>query len=212
MDRALFTTGARLALEPSMTPEELRRRTKAFSIDVVRVCRMLPRTDEARIMGHQLLRAGTGVGANYRAVCRCRSDPDFIAKLGIVLEEADEAGFWLEILVETSILEREVGQKLQREADELTRISVSSRETARRNARARARARARNQIKNHESRISLFDRDALREVPRLVDVAAAAHGDVVREKLERNRHDDRRQQRRRRRHGHDDILLGIEHT
>jgi four helix bundle protein len=81
--------------------------------------------------------------------------PDFIAKLGIVLEEADEAGFWLELLVETSILEREAGQRLQREPDELTRIFVSSRETACRNARARASARARN--RNQESRIKNHD-------------------------------------------------------
>jgi four helix bundle protein len=83
-----------------MTPQELRKRTKTFAVDIIRFCRTLPRTDESRQASRQLLRAGMSVGANYRSACRRRSDADFIAKLGIVIEEADEAGFWLEILVE----------------------------------------------------------------------------------------------------------------
>ena len=122
-----------------MTPEELRKRTKTFAIDVIRFCRRLPRTDEARVISWQLLRAGTGIGANYRAVCRFRSDKDFISKLGVVIEEADEAAFWLELLSDAGIVTATATKNLYREADELTRIFVSSRETARRNRRAKLR-------------------------------------------------------------------------
>src|SRR4051812_47733077 len=76
--------------EMRMTPQELRQRTKIFAIEVIRFCRSLPKTDESRVISWQLLRCGPAVGANYRATCRCRSDKDFIAKLGIVIEEADE--------------------------------------------------------------------------------------------------------------------------
>lgn len=93
------------------------------------------------MIGRQLLRAGTAVGANYRAVCRPRSGPDFIAKLGLVIEEADETAYWLEVLVEARIVPHSVAGDLMREAEELTRIFVTSRATARKNARAR----------NHES-------------------------------------------------------------
>jgi four helix bundle protein len=122
-----------------MTPHELRHRTKIFAIEVIRFCRSLPKTDEARTISWQLLRCGPAVGANYRATCRCRSDKDFIAKLGVVIEEADETAFWLEVLVEASIVRSSATQNLSKEADELTRIFVSSRETARRNRRLRRR-------------------------------------------------------------------------
>jgi len=118
-----------------MTPQELRHRTKIFAIDVIRFCRSLPKTDEARVISWQLLRCGPAVGANYRAVCRCRSDKDFIAKLGVVIEEADETAFWLELLVEAGIVKPAATRILYKEADELVRIFVSSRETARRNRR-----------------------------------------------------------------------------
>ena len=122
-----------------MTPHELRQRTKTFAISVIRFCRSLPKTDEARVISWQLLRCGPAVGANYRAVCRCRSDKDFIAKLGIVIEEADETAFWLEVLVEAAIVKATATKNLDKEADELTRIFVSSRETARRNRRLKRR-------------------------------------------------------------------------
>jgi four helix bundle protein len=82
------------------------------------------------------------VGANYRAVCGCRSDKDFIAKLGVVIEEADETAFWLEVLVEAAIVKPVSACKLWKEADELTRIFVSSRETARRNRREKRRGQS----------------------------------------------------------------------
>ena len=115
-----------------MTPQELRKRTKDFAIDVVRFCVALPTGDVERVIGRQLLRGGTGVGANYRAVCRARSDREFIAKLGLTIEEADESSYWLEILVEAELVGPPTTAKLQREADELTRIFVASRATARR--------------------------------------------------------------------------------
>jgi four helix bundle protein len=126
-----------------MTPEELRKRTKKFAADTVRFWRTLPRSEDARVIGRQLLRAGTSVGANYRAVCRKRSDADFIAKLGVAIEEADEAGFWIELLVEVEIVTPKRVERLLGEAEELVRIFVASRETARANARARGNARAR---------------------------------------------------------------------
>ena len=120
-----------------MTPAELGQRTRRFAVDSIRFCQRLPRTEEGRVIGRQLLRASTSVGAHYRAACRPRSDADFISKLGGAIEEADEAGYWLEILVEAAIVTSSVTKPLLREADELTRIFVASRETARRNARLR---------------------------------------------------------------------------
>ena len=137
-----------------MTPQELRDRTKRFAVDVIRFCRTLPRTDEGRIVAGQLLRAGTGVGANYRASCRPRSDKDFIAKLGIAIEEADESAFWFEVIVAAAIASQAAVLRLERECDELIRILVSSRETARRTARERARKRKRALITNHKSPIT----------------------------------------------------------
>jgi four helix bundle protein len=84
--------------------EELKKRTKAFAIRIVKVFRSLPKTEDARIIGRQVLRSGTSVAANYRAVCRARSRAEFISKIGVVVEEADETVFWLELLVETNIV------------------------------------------------------------------------------------------------------------
>jgi four helix bundle protein len=116
-----------------MTPQQLRDRTKRFAVDVIRFCRTLPKTEEARELRRQLLRAGTSVGANYRAVCRARSDPEFISKMGTVIEETDETAYWIEILVAGEIIKPSAADRaLWKEADELTRIFVSSRETVRR--------------------------------------------------------------------------------
>ena len=110
--------------------------TKLFAIEIVRFCASLPHTEDASVIRRQLLRAGTAVGANYRAVCRSRSSADFIAQLGLVIEEADEAAYWLEILADARLVASGTMDALRREAEELTRIFVSSRATARRNARA----------------------------------------------------------------------------
>jgi len=109
----------------------LKARTKDFALRVIRLHRSLPRTDEARILGRQLLRSSTSIGANYRAACRGRSRAEFIAKLGIVLEEADETVFWLELFEEGQIFPAEKLRDLVREANELVSIFVSSVRTAR---------------------------------------------------------------------------------
>jgi four helix bundle protein len=96
------------------------------------------------VIGRQLLRAGTAVGAHYRATCRPRSRADFIAKLGLAIEEVDETSYWLEILVSAGLVTPTAGTELRREVDELTRIFVSSRATARNNAR-----RTQNPEQNH---------------------------------------------------------------
>jgi four helix bundle protein len=119
-----------------MTPQQLKARTKRFALDIIRVCPTLPRTYEGRRVSGQLLSAGTAVGAAYRAVCRCKSDPDFIAKLGTCIEEADESGYWLEIAIEGGFVTRAVAAALLRESDELTRIFVASRQTVRERLRA----------------------------------------------------------------------------
>ncbi len=115
------------------TAEALRARTKAFAVRVVKLVQALPNTDEARILGRQLLRAGTSVAANYRAACRGRSRAEFVAKLGIVAEEADEVVLWLELLTETEVLSGTQVESLLREANELAAIMSSSRRTARSN-------------------------------------------------------------------------------
>ena len=100
-----------------MTPEELRSRTKAFALRVVRLYRSLPRTADAQVMGKQLLRCGTSVAANYRASCRARSKAEFAARIGIVVEEADETGFWLEMLGDAEIVEVALLEELMKEVE-----------------------------------------------------------------------------------------------
>src|SRR6266540_7393858 len=116
-----------------MTQSEiLKERTKKFAISIIKLFRMLPKTEEARMIGRQVLRSGTSVAANYRAVCRARSKAEFVAKLGIVVEEADETVFWLEMLVESGIVSQEKLKALQIEANELLAIFAASQRTARR--------------------------------------------------------------------------------
>ena len=105
---------------------DLKQRTKQFALRIIRLCQTLRPSDESRILSNQLLRAATSVGANYRAACRSRSRAEFVAKLGVVLEESDEAVFWLELLVETEIANREKVLPLLDEANELTSIFVAS--------------------------------------------------------------------------------------
>ena len=109
---------------------ELRARSKAFAIRIVRLFRLLPRTEEARLIGRQVLRSGTSMAANYRAVCRSRSMAEFVSRMGIVIEESDETVFWLELLVDTGIVRKEKMDSLIQEADELLRIFAASRHTA----------------------------------------------------------------------------------
>jgi four helix bundle protein len=117
--------------------EELKQRTKAFALAVLRFRRTLPATDEARDIGRQLTRAATGVGSNYRAVCRARSDPEFVARLGVALEEADESAFWLEVITEDRISTTPDAFALLDEANQLTAILASSAITASRRIKPR---------------------------------------------------------------------------
>jgi len=112
-------------------PEQLKARTKQFAIRIVRVFKSLPKNDEARIIGKQMLRAGTSVAANYRAVCRSRSKAEFISKMSVVVEEAAETAFWLELLFETSIIAEARLRDLLTEANELLAIFAASLWTAR---------------------------------------------------------------------------------
>ena len=113
-----------------MDKDELKGRTKQFALRVIRLIEALPRTQTGRVVGNQLLRSATSVAANYRAVCRARSQADFVHKLGIVEEEADESLFWLELVVEANLMPASRVDDLIREADELTAIFVASRKTA----------------------------------------------------------------------------------
>jgi four helix bundle protein len=110
--------------------DELKMRTKKFAIRIVKLFQALPHRDDARTLGKQLLRSGTSVGTNYRAVCRSRSKAEFLARLGIVVEEIDETVFWLELLVESNIVSQQRLGSLQQEAKELLAIFASSQLTA----------------------------------------------------------------------------------
>ena len=119
-----------------MTREEMRRRTKAYANRVVKLCSALPANWVAQTLGKQLLRSGTSVGANYRAVCRAKSNLDFISKLRIVEEECDESLFWMELLADNGLVKPSRLSALMKDADELLAIVVSSAKTARVSARS----------------------------------------------------------------------------
>jgi four helix bundle protein len=112
--------------------EELRQRTKSFAIRIVNLFRSLPHTPDAQTLGKQVLRSGASVAANYRAVCRARSKAEFVSKLGIVVEEADETVFWLDVLTETGVLSSPRVADLQKEANELLAIFSASLRTSKR--------------------------------------------------------------------------------
>src|ERR1700726_2046494 len=95
-----------------LVPEELRDGTKAFAIRIVKLYRLLPRTADSQVVGRQLLRCGTSVAANYRAACRGRSRAEWIAKIGLVVEEADEKVFWLEMLSDCDIVSAKRGEDI----------------------------------------------------------------------------------------------------
>jgi four helix bundle protein len=115
-----------------MNAEEMKTRTKEFAKDIINLCRKLPNNREGRLIGNQVFKSGTSVAANYRAACRGRSKAEFIAKLGIVEEEADETLFWLEIIEEMNIYDPSSVDSLMQECDEIIAIMVSSVKTAKR--------------------------------------------------------------------------------
>jgi four helix bundle protein len=109
--------------------EKFRNRTKRFALDNIKLFQSLPKTEEARILGRQLLRSSTSVGSNYRAVCRARSDKEFFAKLSICVEEADECVFWLELLSDSGISNDELTHTLTRESLEIIAVLAKSRKS-----------------------------------------------------------------------------------
>jgi four helix bundle protein len=115
-------------------PEQLRDRTKAFALRVIRLFRSLPYKTDTQVLGKQLLRCGTSVAANYRAACRARSKAEFVARIAIVAEEADESVLWLELLIESGIIKSEMTVALLKEAKELAAILTASRRTAKKSA------------------------------------------------------------------------------
>jgi four helix bundle protein len=111
--------------------EALRARTKKFALRIIRLFRHLPKSPDAQVLGKQLLRSGTSVGANYRAAGRARSKAEFISKIAIVVEETDESVFWLECLIESGIVPEALLQDLLVEANELLAIFAASLRTSR---------------------------------------------------------------------------------
>ena len=114
-----------------MTRDEMKRRTKAYANRVVKLCSALPDNWIAKTLDRQLLWSGTSVGANYRAVCRAKSNQDFVNKLRIVEEECDESLFWMELLVDNNLMRPSRLSALMKEADEILAIVVASAKTAR---------------------------------------------------------------------------------
>ena len=113
-----------------MTERELLERTKQFALRIFKLVGALPQTIQGRAVSAQLIRSGTSVAANYRAECRARSKPEFVAKLGVVEEEADESAFWLELIIETRLLNPRKVTPLLAEAGEIVAMMASSKKTA----------------------------------------------------------------------------------
>ncbi|MBI4115468.1 MAG: four helix bundle protein [Candidatus Omnitrophica bacterium] len=116
---------------------DLKKRTQEFALQVIKLVELLPKSKASDVIGRQLMRSGTSVGANYRAACRAKSQIDFIAKLKIVEEETDEVLYWLELLVASNLVSLDEIQALKKEAEELLAITVASINTTRRNLSTR---------------------------------------------------------------------------
>jgi four helix bundle protein len=125
-----------------MTESDLIERPKQFALRVIKLVGELPRTIEGRAIASQLMRSGTSVAANYRAACRARSKPEFIAKLSTVEEEADESAFWLELIIDAGLMSDSKIRPLLNDASEIVAIMASSKKTA-----------AKSQIANRKSAI-----------------------------------------------------------
>jgi four helix bundle protein len=126
-----------------MTERELLERTKQFALRIFKPVGALPQTIQGKAVAAQLIRSGTSVAANYRAACRARSKPEFIGELGVVEEEADESAFWLELIIETGLLNQRKVTPLLAEAGEIVAMMASSKKTA-----------AKSQIANRKSAMS----------------------------------------------------------
>ena len=128
-----------------MTKDELNARTKKFALDIIKLVDELPNTKAGHTVGNQIVRSSTSVAANYRASCKAKSAADFVYKMSIVEEEADESLFWLEVIDESKMLPRERVESLLLEANELTAIFTASGKTAKTNINIRK------QTKYHKS-------------------------------------------------------------
>jgi type I restriction enzyme M protein len=129
--------------------QELKSRTKQFGLRVMKIVDVLPKTPVGRSLGNQLVRSGTSVGANYRSACRSRSKAEFIAKIGIVAEEADESAFWLELIIDCGLLNSELVLSLYHETEELTAIFTASGRTAKRsNPKSKTSSNPQSKIQN----------------------------------------------------------------
>ena len=113
-----------------MKQKDLKQRTKEFALRIIRLVEILPKGRTDDVLFRQLLRSGTSVGANYRSACRDKSNADFISKMGIVEEEADEALYWMELLVDSGLVKASKLEFLMKEADEILAMTVSSIKTA----------------------------------------------------------------------------------
>jgi len=109
--------------------EMFKTRTKRFVVDNIKFFRTLPKTEEAKIIGRQLLRSSSSVGANYRAACRARSKAEFHSKLSTVVEEADESVFWMEVLIEAEVVNKSDLNYLVDEGNQILKIASASRKT-----------------------------------------------------------------------------------
>ncbi len=113
-----------------MKADDIKQRTKEFALRIIKLIENLPKNRTSNVIGGQLLRAATSIGANYRSACRARSRADFVSKICIVEEEADESSYWLELLIESKIIHHNEIANLLQEAHELTAIFASSGRTA----------------------------------------------------------------------------------
>jgi four helix bundle protein len=116
-----------------MNKEDMKRRTKHFALNIIRLVASLPQGQITEVIGRQLLRSGTPVGSNYRSDCRAKSTADFISKMGVVEEEANETMYWMELLIESGLARQDDPTHLLDEANQILAITVSSIKTARRN-------------------------------------------------------------------------------
>ena len=139
-------------IDCTVNENEIKNRTKQIALRVIRLVESLPKTNSAQIIGKQLLRAATSVGANYRAACRGKSEADVLHKLSIVEEEADESLYWLELLVESNIVSKIKLSALMHDIDEIVAMTVSSIKTLRIKRLANQKI-AQSEIQNPKSKI-----------------------------------------------------------
>jgi four helix bundle protein len=119
--------------EPGELAEDLKKQARQFALDVIRLCRRFPKTMDGYVVSKQLIKSATSTAANYRAACPSRSPTDFVSRISVVAEEADESQFWLDVTIAGQIVSDSEARKLLQEASELTAIFTASRNTAKHN-------------------------------------------------------------------------------